>query len=325
MSSTPLISIIVPVYNTEQYLSKCIESIQKQTLSNLEIIIVDDGSTDGSLAICRNYASYDNRLVVIHKENGGLSSARNAGLDCASAPYVGFVDSDDYIESTMYEHLYQAITKFQADIASCGVYDVFENKTRVRSKEDTCFVIPAVQACEMALEEKKDSTIVPNKLFKKELFSTLRFPEGKIMEDDFIFTRLLLQAEQVAILTKPYYYYIHRPNSITTSKFCLKDLDPIEAYNINYDFVKDKYPQLIPVMKFRKCWARFYALDKIYLSASEKEYPDIEKQLKSYVKKQFRLILFQDYFSPAKKIGFLLLIIHPKLYKYSLKRHRRIS
>lgn len=324
MGSVPLISIIVPVYNTEQYLPKCIESIQKQTLSDIEIIIVDDGSTDNSLAICREYAANDERINIIHKKNGGLSSARNAGLDCASADYVGFIDSDDYIKDTMYEHLYQAIKKFNADIASCGVYDVFENRVRVRSKEDRCFAIPAISACERALEEKKDATIVPNKLFKKELFSILRFPEGKIMEDDFIFTKLVLQAEKVAILTKPYYYYIHHSNSITTSKFSLRDLDPIEAYDINYDYIKDTYPELIPVMEFRKCWARFYALDKLYLSSMEKQYPEIERKLKSYLKKHIELILFKNYFSSAKKAGFLLLLIYPQLYKISLKRHRRI-
>lgn len=323
MKITPLISIIVPVYNTAIYLPKCIESIQRQTLTDLEIVMIDDGSTDDSLVICKEYALHDNRIKIIHKENGGLSSARNVGLDCATAPFVGFVDSDDYIESTMYEHLYHALVKFKADVASCGVYDVFENSTKVRSWVDECFVISAVQECKRALGGKHDLTIMPNKLFKKELFSQIRFPEGKITEDDFIFTRLLLQAKQVAVLTKPYYYYIHRSNSITTAKFSIKDLDPIEAYDLNYELIKDSYPELLAAMEFRKCWARFYALDKLYLSSSEKKYSDIEKLLISYLRKKTYFIMFTDFFGLAKKIGFLFMMIRPQLYKYILKQHRR--
>lgn len=320
MNSTPLISIIVPVYNTEQYLPKCIESIQKQTLSDLEIIIVDDGSTDGSLTVCQNFAFSDNRIRVFHKENGGQSSARNLALNYISAPYIGFVDSDDYIDAQMYEQLYKAIQEFDADIATCGVLDIYEKRTRIRTKKDTRYVLESVQACEMALNQRLDSTILPNKLFKSELFDNLRFPEGKIMEDDFIFTRLILSGNRVAIITKPYYYYIHRPNSTTTASFRMRDLDPIDAYEQNYDFIKNQYPELKSVMESRKCWARFYALDKLYLSDSEKKHKDLEKELHTYLIKKKNKILFGSFFSPLKKFGFILLLIHPRLYKHFLQK-----
>lgn len=127
MNVQPLISIVVPVYNVKQFLTKCLNSIISQTYSNLEIIVVDDGSTDGSATICDDYAKKDKRISVIHKENGGLASARNAGIDVAKGTYIGFVDSDDYIEPYMYEKLLQAILKYSCNIAVCGINYVFDD------------------------------------------------------------------------------------------------------------------------------------------------------------------------------------------------------
>lgn len=319
-SHSALISIIVPVYNTEKYIKKCIESILNQTLHDLEIILIDDGSTDNSLSICQQFQKKDDRIVVLHKDNGGQSSARNMGLDYATAPFIGFVDSDDYIDKNMFNDLYTAIKEFNADIATCGVFDVFEKKTRVRTKREERYVLSYLDACKMVLEEKIDATIFPNKLFKKELFCNIRFPIGKIMEDDFTITKILLRSKRVAVLTKPYYYYIHRSNSTTTAKFRLLDLNAIEAYEENYELVKDDYPELIDVMKLRKCWARFYVLDKLYLSHEEANYRDLEKELITYLKDRKKIIFCGNFFSPIKKMGFLLLLVHPSLYKYFFNR-----
>lgn len=319
---TPLISVIVPIYNTEAYLSRCIESIQSQSLSELEIILVDDGSTDQSSSICEKYKKSDDRIILIHKENGGLSSARNVGLDTASSEYVGFVDSDDYIDRDMFKDLYEALQQYQADIAMCGVCDVYEKKTRVRTVKEEKYVLNNIDACQMVLEEKINSTIMPNKVFRKSLFDTVRFPLGKIMEDDFVCTKLFMQSVRVAVLTKAYYYYVHRPNSITTCRFQKADLDPIEAYDLNYALIKGAYSMLIPVMNFRKCWARFYALDKLYLSQEETNYRELEQELITYLRDNKKLILFSSFFSKIKKAGFLLLLIHPAFYKYFLYKRR---
>lgn len=320
--NTPLISVIVPVYNTEKYLRKCIESIQEQTLSDIEIILVDDGSTDSSLSICESYKANDCRIVIIHKENGGLSSARNSGLDRAKSLYVGFVDSDDYIDKDMFYQLYHSLVEFAADISTCGVYDVFGHKTIVKTHKNERYVLDRISACEMVLKQKLNATIMPNKLFRKDLFEGLRFPVGKVMEDDFICTKLFLRSNRVAVLTTPYYYYIHRPQSITTTRFRISDLDPIEAYDYNFELVKEAYPVLIETMNARKCWARFYTLDKLYRSQEEQSYPKLEKELLQYLKDRKRLILFGDFFSIIKKAGFLLLLIHPVLYKYFLCKRR---
>ena len=170
MDVQPLISIVVPVYNVKQFLTKCLNSIISQTYSNLEIIVVDDGSTDGSATICDDYAKKDKRISVIHKENGGLASARNAGIDVAKGTYIGFVDSDDYIEPYMYEKLLQAILKYSCNIAVCGINYVFDDGeviAKANTEPEQFFEFP------WAIEEMNTFRLFDmgawSKLYKREL------------------------------------------------------------------------------------------------------------------------------------------------------------
>ncbi|HDT8053597.1 TPA: glycosyltransferase, partial [Enterococcus faecalis] len=149
----PKISIIVPVYNVEKYLEKCVRSILAQTFTDFELILVDDGSPDSSGAMCDQFAEQDQRVKVIHKENGGLSDARNAGIEIATGEYLGFVDSDDYIADDMYELLYTNIVKEDADLSICGIYDVYEGKEPVE-KQQQYIVLDKVAAMKMILEAK---------------------------------------------------------------------------------------------------------------------------------------------------------------------------
>ncbi|MFR2551722.1 MAG: glycosyltransferase [Clostridioides difficile] len=144
----PKISIIVPVYNVEKYLEKCVRSILAQTFTDFELILVDDGSLDSSGAMCDQFAEQDQRVKVIHKENGGLSDARNAGIELATGEYLGFVDSDDYIADDMYELLYTNIVKEDADLSICGIYDVYEGKEPVE-KQQQYIVLDKVAAMKM--------------------------------------------------------------------------------------------------------------------------------------------------------------------------------
>ena len=178
-----LISVIVPIYKVEKYLHKCIDSILAQTYTNLEIILVDDGSPDNCGKICDEYAAKDSRIKVIHQPNGGLSAARNAGLDIATGDYIGFVDSDDYIAPDMYEKLYNALVKNDADMAICD-YQRFGNELPYDEMSLTTEVITGLQAMEKQNTVINCSFVVAwSKLYKSFIFSNVRFPVGKINED----------------------------------------------------------------------------------------------------------------------------------------------
>jgi len=185
------ISVIVPVYNVEQYLERCIDSIINQTYKNLEIILVNDGSTDNSGQLCDELAKKDDRIRVIHKKNGGLSDARNVGVDEAKAELIGFIDSDDYIDEDMYELLINNLKAANADLSMCGHYDVYNNVPEAQVVDKKTWELSPREAIKMVMEAKILSVTAVNKLYKKSLFSELRFEIGKIAEDAFIMIKLL--------------------------------------------------------------------------------------------------------------------------------------
>ncbi|HEM6102550.1 TPA: glycosyltransferase [Streptococcus suis] len=215
-----LISVIIPIYNVEQYLAKCIESVCRQSYENLEIILVNDGSTDGSETICLEYANNDERIRYCKKENGGLSDARNFGIDCANGDYLSFVDSDDYIEPTFIEYLYKAIEK-EKTVVSMTSFDRVDSagiflKAEILPTDQS--VLSGRDACKKMLEEHGNRFVVVwNKLYKKELFDCHRFENGKLHEDEYFTYRLLYDLEKVAIVHDCLYHYVNRENSITTS------------------------------------------------------------------------------------------------------------
>ena len=216
------ISVIVPVYNVEAYLEKCVESILKQTYTNLEILLVNDGSTDNSGELCDQLAQRDQRIRVIHKENGGLSDARNRGIEDASSDLIGFIDSDDYIDEDMYETLYRQMLESNADLSMCGHYDVYHQIPEKQVATIQTWELTPQEAIKMVMEAKILSVTAVNKLYKKELFEQLRFEIGKIAEDAFIMIALIHQCRKVVATNEKKYYYVHRENSITTQKFSLK-------------------------------------------------------------------------------------------------------
>ena len=237
------ISIIVPVYKVEKYLKKCVDSILAQTFSDFELILVDDGSPDNSGRICDDYAKKDARVRVVHKQNGGLSSARNAGIEVAKGKYLGFVDSDDYIAEDMYELLYKAIIKEEADLSICGIYDVYEGKDPI-IKPTIKKTVTAEEALLLILQGNIISVHAVNKLYKRELFSTIRYPEGKYHEDSFIIVDLLNQCHKVAIDSEQKYYYYHRLGSINTESFSEKQFEFIEAWENNEIKLKDRSQEI---------------------------------------------------------------------------------
>ena len=216
--STPLISVIVPVYNAEKYLCKCIESIQDQTYSKLEIVLVDDGSTDSSGCICQTYAQKDARIKVIQKANGGQASARNLALDQVSGEYIGFVDADDWLEPDMYERLMKAVEQMDVPLVMCGRYNVDEKK----GTKHAIFAYPGRKYWtqeemirRFLLTDGIDGSPC-DKLIKKELVDNIRFPEGYICEDIPFIYEIIKNATGICHIGVAMYNYLQRTGS--TSK-----------------------------------------------------------------------------------------------------------
>ena len=307
------ISIIVPVYNVEAYLERCVESILKQTYTNLEILLVNDGSTDKSGELCDKLALRDHRIRVIHKENGGLSDARNRGIDEASSNLIGFIDSDDYIDEDMYETLYRQMVASKADLSMCGHYDVYHQIPEKQVAEIKTWELMPEEAIKMVMEAKILSVTAVNKLYKKALFEQLRFRIGKIAEDAFIMVDLIHQCSKVVATNEKKYYYVHRENSITTQKFSLKFLNVIEAYEQNAKIISENYPDLYDVAIMRLNWAYFYVLDRLLVDNDFKD-KVLEDRLISYLKKNKKSILMDSRFTRARKMSFLALCLSRKLY-----------
>ncbi len=238
------ISIIIPVYNVEKYINKCINSVLEQTYKNLEIILVDDGSTDNSGNICDEFKKKDKRIKVIHKINGGLSSARNAGIECATGNYIGFVDSDDYIETDMFETLCSLIKQYKADISIVSLYEVYNNKIISVRNSGKLELFTKIEAMKELLTDRKIKSYACNKLFKKELFQNVKYPISKNFED--IATTLLLfeQSNKVVLLQQPKYYYQRRDDSITGVKNYKTYKDKLDVSYEKFMYLDGKYKEL---------------------------------------------------------------------------------
>ena len=229
MKDGALISIIVPVYNVKQYLETCIYSLIYQTYSNIEIIIVDDGSTDGSGEICDELATVDTRIKVIHKVNGGLSDARNAGIDVATGVLLGFVDSDDWVSTRLYETLFSNLTKHEADVAVCERVVVYDDRIVDLGLTKTIAVKNTYDALDLLYENKKYGSHAWNKLYKRELFDNIRFPKGKLYEDVYIMHDIFGLAQNVVFIDEGLYFYRQRQGSIVNSSNLDYWQDYIEA------------------------------------------------------------------------------------------------
>lgn len=236
-----LISIIIPCYKVEKYLSQCIESIISQTYHNLEIILVDDGSPDNCGRICDDYAKRDNRIKVIHKKNGGLSDARNVAIDLATGEYITFVDSDDYISADYVETLYNLCHKYQCkvSVASFQAFHEDSGPVLLSNKEYHEDCQSAIEAIEQMFYQEKFDTAAWAKLYHRSLFNTgIRYPKGLLYEDLPTTYLLMAGADKIAFCNRIIYYYLLRPNSIEGSKFspwkmdsALKIFEMMEAHD----------------------------------------------------------------------------------------------
>ena len=237
------VSVIVPVYNVEKYLKQCLDSIVDQTLEDLEIVLVDDGSVDSSGTICDEYAKKDTRIRVIHKENGGLSDARNAGLKYVTSPYVGFIDSDDYIDLDFYCGLLKQMEADNTSIGVAAIAHVYPNGSmRVRKLEKNQRLDRKAAMGELIYSQNISNSVC-NKLFETALFEGVEFPKGKLYEDEYVTYILFHRCKAVSVRTDVLYYYRSNPDSITHAKFSDRELDRIYASLEKIEFCKTEYPE----------------------------------------------------------------------------------
>ena len=307
-----MISVIIPVYKTEKYLKKCVESVIAQTFEDLEIILVDDGSPDNSGAICDELKKTDGRISVIHKANGGLSSARNAGIDKASGEYLGFVDSDDWIEPEMFEVLMHRLLENDADISCC-------NMKRIRQDDEVPIIkdlsLDAVysgyEAAVRLLDD--DAKILYHmgcKLYKADLFKNRSLREGILFEDFQIMPSLLIAADRVVCTGEPLYDYYESPGSILRSSYSVKLYDYVKVCRENIAFYKEYCPEgydRIREIYIGKC------LDIIYRSFKSREWDVYRADIIADLKGMSQTDIY-DKLRENTRLKLHLLFISPYIY-----------
>ena len=313
MEQNILISVIVPVYNVEEYLPRCVDSIVAQTYRNLEIILVDDGTKDNSDQICDAYAARDSRIKVIHKKNGGLSSARNAGMDIAKGEYFGFVDSDDWIEPETYETMLKLALKYDAKMVCGGRYDV-DSATGEKTvglcprKEE---VISGVEMLGRVFLWDQCDSAAWDKLYHRSLFREIRYPSGLICEDVAIFYRLVELTEKVALCDKPMYNYYHREGSITTAKISDKTFHFQQHTDRIYPYINEKYPEIANQVRYFRVRALMHSIMSVDLAddESQEKYKQQCKAARKELRKHIGFLLTGPYFGKQERLTDLLLAL----------------
>lgn len=279
------ISVIVAAYNIEQYISKCLNSIINQTYKNLEIIVVDDGSSDGTGKIADEYANKDGRLVVVHKENGGVSSARNRGIDIATGDYIGFVDGDDTIESDMYEMLINNVIKYDADISHCG-YKVIEGDKETLFYDSKKVIL---QDRKKGILDLFDGSLIEpslcNKIFKRKIVGDIRLDERIKINEDLLFNVLLFNNSSKSIFEdKAKYNYIKRDDSATTSN--VNDIrrvtDPRKVYRKIVELYKVDAEILPYAKKMEIC--RNINIYNLLTLEKNKKFKELKEEVRNYIK-----------------------------------------
>jgi len=317
----PEISIIVPVYNVECFLLECLDSIMAQTFTDYELILVDDGSKDNSGRICDEYAEQDERVVVIHQQNGGISKARNAGLDIARGRFICFIDSDDFVAADYLELLHTLITEYDADISICSHHEFTRDFSSDSIVDPVVFTTDTQGAIRLAMEAEITGMHVYDKLYKAELINDLRFQPGKYCEDTYYTIKAIDRCTKAVITDEKKYFYRHRRASMSKVNFSERDFDGIEADQQNYELVAEKYPAILDAAELRRCWGRLTILQKEMLSP--KRDANIEKELVSFIRPGYLFIMRNKNFSRKRKIAVTALMINKELYRLCAKADQR--
>ncbi|MBO4723020.1 MAG: glycosyltransferase [Muribaculaceae bacterium] len=279
-----MLSVIIPIYNVQDYLARCIDSVLAQTYTDLEIILVDDGSLDTSGDICDEYDIDHRNIRVIHKVNGGLSDARNAGLEVAQGKYVTFIDGDDYVHPRFVEELMRTIEQTSAQIAACTWQELKDGDTphEVNLEKASCKIFSQEEAINTVFYQGELNHSACSRIFEKQLFDDLRFTEGVLYEDLAIIYPLLRKVEKVALLKAPMYYYMHRTGSILTTMSLRRThvLDHLEELEQQ---VSSEDPQYLPAVRSRHLSACFNMLR--LMPARDPKWQPTKQRVWDYIKK----------------------------------------
>lgn len=323
----PLINIIVPIYNVEKYLDKCVKSILKQTYTNIRVILVDDGSSDKCPEMCEEYAHEDSRIVVIHRKNGGLSAARNSGLEAIFGSklydvgqYVAFIDSDDYVAEDYIEFLYKLIDYNHADIAQCGHYINFSEKRKVdKNSEHKTIILNKEQALASLCYNGIWDVTAWNKLYKVNVLRDVRYPEGRCYEDTATCYLIADRAERFVVNMEPKYYYVQRYSSIANGNNWKEyKYQFIEIGDQFADWIETNYSQLADVSYVKRVFVRLSTLSQMVNSDYyDERVPEIRKLVLNYKKS----VLKNPKVSKRDKIGVIALSFGWTFYKMSWKAY----
>lgn len=300
-----LISIIVPVYKVEGYLEKCIDSILNQTYKNLQIILINDGSPDSCGKICNKYTEKDNRITVIHKENGGLSEARNFGIEIAEGEYISFIDSDDYIDATMISRMYAVLKEENVNLVQCDFKVVRDENIYKKSEITKPFILDR----ETMFDTRKTKITAWGKLYFTDIVKKIMFKENKINEDEFFTYKALYESSKIAVIQEPLYFYYQSPNSIMRNSNHFIKPDFMEAYDERIKYFNDKGSQKLSeiskkeysirlMLAYIKTFNNKHSKNdiSIFLNAFKENYRQI-KHIKYFDKKEILILKFFN-FSP---------------------------
>lgn len=311
-----LISVIVPIYNVKKYINRCVKSIINQTYTNLEIILVDDGSVDGGSLICDKWQKEDLRIKIVHKTNGGLSDARNVGMSIATGDYFAFIDGDDEIDYQMLEKLYNAITDTGADLSMCRMEKIENNRrypTREYPIDKTQLELTGMEAIRLLLHEKVDCSACL-KLYKKELFQEIKFPYGKTNEDFAVMYKLFHQCRKITYISDILYYYYYRENSITTSEFSEKQFDKYDNCLEMMNYVKKYLPVLLSDAYFYLYQQTLYLIKTLCVRKLREEYKERYIQMNNTLKRGTCYIAMSKDWGIKQKLMILCIVWTPRLY-----------
>lgn len=321
--SDDLISVVVPVYNVEDYIIRCIKSIQNQTYNNLEIILIDDGSKDNCPQICDKFKKYDKRIKVIHKENGGLSSARNSGIDIAEGKYITFIDSDDYVEKNYVEELYYLIKKYNSKISMVDIIRKFDSGKVINNSTYEEYVLNQKDYFEKMLYGERDlDNSASAKLYDIKLFDDVRYPDGRLYEDTATTYKLILKCKIIPVKSAPLYNYMIRETSIVQCNFNEKKMQLIESTQEMTDMVRKIYPELERACLRKEIWARFSTLSQ--LAVSDLRNKKIEEELIDFINENKEKFLKDKKISMRDKFGIFCLNFGFEFYRLSWKIYKKI-
>lgn len=327
MDDSDLISVIIPIYNSASYLNKCLDSILNQTYTNLEIILVDDGSTDNSGVICDAYAARDSRIVVLHQDNMGTSAAKNKGLAIFKGVYLTFVDADDYILQDCIEVLYRAIDQYEADVSACRcmVVDLQGRKTPRKLWQEVV-LYNNNRDCLLALETDPILVTVWAKLYKAPLFRQVRFEETvRCAEDDLLWPRLFPYLHKLVVVNQFPYIHVLRPDSLMSyNKFSVNVFEHHRALGMLKEQIAVSQPQISYFGEFLYWQSCFYVILKIYQYHQEDAYVVKLKEIEQQLRSEWRQVYTNPFFSTKCRIKFILTMVSPYILYLTQQLYTRV-